>query len=179
MDLTLIALFQAVCLIAGTYVVYNERPLALVYVDGQFNSVTADTFTAAGIEVPDFNQYPGSAPQWVMVDMPEDPIAQSKLRRAMLERKLSTALLTEQYVAFDPTNTQFTDGATEFVNIKARDYQGGGTADFLGKFGADEKAYRFYPYAARYQFFFLGFNDESNELVGALTAHSREVETKP
>ncbi len=33
-DLSIIATIQVVCLAAGTYVVYAERPLALVYVDG-------------------------------------------------------------------------------------------------------------------------------------------------
>ena len=37
-DLTCIGVFQLVCLAAGTYLVYNERPLAMVYVDGQFTS---------------------------------------------------------------------------------------------------------------------------------------------
>ncbi|MFK7912897.1 MAG: hypothetical protein AB8B93_03195 [Pseudomonadales bacterium] len=179
MDLTLIALFQTACLIAGTYVVYSERPLALVYVDGQFNSVTADTFEAAGMAVPDFDQYPGPSPKWVMVNMPQDPTEQSKLRRAVIERKLPSALLVDQYVAFDPEHSLFTDGAAEFSDIKARDHDNVGATKFFGKFGANERAYRFYPYAARYQYFYLAFNEGDSELVGTLTTHSPEPANKP
>ena len=179
MDLTLIALFQFGCLIAGTYVVYSERPLALVYVDGQFNSVTADTFNNAGVAVPDFSQFPGTSPKWVMVNMPEDPSEQSRLRRSILERKVPATLLTELYEAFDPDHRLFTEGASEFSDIKARDYQGVGTTKFFEEFGADEAAYRFYPYAARYQYFYLAFNAVNSKLIGTLTTHSPDVENPP
>ena len=39
-DLTLIGIFQAICLVIGVYIVYAERPIAMVYADGYFHSVT-------------------------------------------------------------------------------------------------------------------------------------------
>ena len=45
LDLTLIGLFQSICLMAGVYVVYSERPLFFIYYDQHFYSTSADTFS--------------------------------------------------------------------------------------------------------------------------------------
>ncbi len=43
-DLTAIGIIQATCLAAGIWIVHGERPLAMVYSDGSFYSVTAQSF---------------------------------------------------------------------------------------------------------------------------------------
>ena len=43
-DLTVIGLVQLICLTAGVWIVHGERPLAIVYTDGSFYSVTAQSF---------------------------------------------------------------------------------------------------------------------------------------
>ena len=43
-DLSVIAVLQTVCLIAGTWVVWSERPLAVVYVDSRFEVLTANDY---------------------------------------------------------------------------------------------------------------------------------------
>ena len=40
----MIGVVQVVCLAAGVWIVHGERPLAIVYVDGSFYSVTAQSF---------------------------------------------------------------------------------------------------------------------------------------
>src|SRR5215470_6530302 len=39
-DLTAIGTFQAACLAVGVWIVHGERPLAIVYVDGSFYTIT-------------------------------------------------------------------------------------------------------------------------------------------
>src|SRR6056297_3231108 len=64
-DLAIIAMIQVSCLAAGTYVVWDERPLALVYVDGRFYSMTADDYRQAGVDLPDLSRIPGPSPKRV------------------------------------------------------------------------------------------------------------------
>ena len=176
MDLTLIGVFQALCLFAGVYIVYSERPLALVFVDGQFNSVTADTFRNAQIDLPNFDNFPGPTPKWIMVDMPSDPTKQSEARREMMQRQLPVALLTQYYRPFDKTHRLFVNDSTDIDHIKSRDPDGIAFADFFGSYGGGYEDYRFYPYAARYDYFYLGFSAKENELAGPLSIHIPEVE---
>ncbi|MFP6814558.1 MAG: hypothetical protein VB949_02660 [Pseudomonadales bacterium] len=81
-DLTLIGLFQAVCLFVGTYVVYEERPIIMVYSDGQFFSMAADAYRDVGVEIPDLGRFPGVGPKWVALMVPDDVEAENTLRRA-------------------------------------------------------------------------------------------------
>lgn len=43
-DLSIIGVVQTISLIIGTWVVYNERPIAMVFVDGHFYSMNAKAF---------------------------------------------------------------------------------------------------------------------------------------
>ncbi len=176
MDLTLIGTFQSLCLIAGTYVVYTERPLGLVFVDGQFNSVTADSFRTAGIEIPDFSDFPGPSPKWILVDMPTNPAEQSRVRLEMMRRQLPVALLTQFYRPFDPAHELFVDDSTDVNDIVSRDADGIGLSRFLERYGGKDRDYLFYPYAARYDYFFLGFDAENKSLKGPLAVHIPEIE---
>lgn len=169
MDLTLIGLLQTVCLIAGTYVVYDERPLALVFADGQFNSVAKDSFTAHGLDVPNFSMYPGPSPKRLMVKFPDSPGEQSVERKASIANKLPTAVLSHLYVAHQQDADLIVADSVSISEIKDRDYQEKGIARFLAKNGGELEAYRFYPYAARYEYYYLAFSKDSNELIGSLT----------
>ena len=51
-DLTVIGVVQVVCLAAGVWIVRGERPLAIVYIDGSFYSVTAQSFKEVDVPVP-------------------------------------------------------------------------------------------------------------------------------
>ena len=71
MDLTLIGLLQAVCLAAGSYVVWDERPVAVVYLDSRFEVLTRDDYTFLPVEErPDLDQFPGDYPKWLSVHVP-------------------------------------------------------------------------------------------------------------
>ena len=63
MDLTLIGLLQATCLAAGTYIVYTEKPHAVVYTEGRFTVMTADDYRAVDVAIPNLRHFPGDSPQ--------------------------------------------------------------------------------------------------------------------
>jgi drug/metabolite transporter (DMT)-like permease len=52
-DLALIAALQVAAFAGGAWILWDERPLALVLVDGSFYSVSRDDFQIADVPVPD------------------------------------------------------------------------------------------------------------------------------
>ena len=167
-DLIMIGIFQAVCLAGGIYVVHSERPIALVYVDGQFNSVTLSSYDDDDITPPDWGTFTGDYPKRVQVSIPEDPTLQTDLRRSMLQGKRQMNLAVEYYESFDKDNATFLADAFDYAALKDRDQELNDIPRFLAEHGGELEDYRFYPLATRYQYFFLGFHSDDNRLAGLL-----------
>ena len=102
-DLTVIGVVQASCLAVGVWIVHGERPLAIVYVDGSFYSVTAQSFREIDVPVPDLDATARAAIRsGSRSNLPRDyennrPCAAKCWRSG---RMLST--LSDRYIAFDP-----------------------------------------------------------------------------
>ncbi|MDP6376809.1 MAG: hypothetical protein QF921_12085 [Pseudomonadales bacterium] len=161
MDLTLIALFQAACLMAGVYIVESERPVALVYVDGRFSSVSADTYRNAGVKIPDLSDIPGDYPKWVTVVLPEDPQEEAGIRALMFltERPLNTA--HEYYVPFDRWDPELHEHAYSLDEIRERDQETQVLPVWLAQHGGEASDYRYYPFGTRYSYAFLAMSKDT------------------
>jgi hypothetical protein len=158
-DLTAIGVVQAICLAGGVWIVHDERPIAMVFVDGQFFSLSADDFKEAGVEVPRLDAFPGPEPKWVMVEIPDEPEAQSEIRSRMLRSRVPLRLAVDRYVAFDPTVIAAT---------KPADYQtrpGEASAPVSTAEGAGA---RFYPFGSRYVYALIGLETETGRVIGVI-----------
>ena len=69
LDLSFIALLQFSCLFAGTWLVFNERPLVQLLADDGVHLLAASDFNQYDIELTDL---PGSYPKHVLLELPED-----------------------------------------------------------------------------------------------------------
>jgi len=167
-DLTCIATFQALCLIAGTWLVYSERPVAIIYVDGQFSSLSADSYIDAKMEIPNFDQFPGDYPKWIMIDVPEDLFAQADLRRDMFRQGRRLELAVDRYIPFDAGSAVFQAEYTEAQELLERDEVAQKLPQWLAEHGGKLEDYRFYPYGTRFKYTYLGYRAQSSELVGIL-----------
>lgn len=161
-DLTAIGVFQAVCLAAGVWVVYSERPLAMVYADGSFQTMTIDDYRQANKPVPDFETFPGASPRWIAVSLPEDPETQSMVRkeRMLIGRSIKTA--TEYYVPFKPEHVdQDRDGLTrlELERIGTDAFE-----KFAREHGGKVEDYIFLPFGTRYEQALMAMHRQSGEL---------------
>ncbi len=76
-DLSCIAVFQAACMIAGMSIVYNERPLALVFAYDTLYSVAAQEFENFEKDPAFLDSFPGPYPKLVYVELPESEFAAS------------------------------------------------------------------------------------------------------
>lgn len=68
-DLTLIGVVQISCLLAGLWLVFNERPLVQVMADDGIHLLAASDFKYHQIDPPEL---PGKSPKYVLMDIPED-----------------------------------------------------------------------------------------------------------
>jgi len=166
-DLTLIALFQGICLFVGTYIVYIERPITMVYSDGQFFSMAADAYRDAGIEVPDLSMFHGSGPKWVTLALPEDLEEQIKIRRAALRAQRPLRTYSELYVPFTLDMIDFDEAfAQDFLKVGDRFEQA--IPRWLAEHGGELGDYAFFQMSARYSYVFLGIDVAQRKIIGIL-----------
>jgi hypothetical protein len=167
-DLTCIATFQIACLIAGTYLVFSERPLAIVYVDGQFSALSRESFTSVGMDVPDLDHIPGDYPKWIMIDVPGDLFAQADLRTEAFKKGLRLELVVDRYLPFNVEDPSFRDAPTDIEDLLISDETTQQLPRWLAQHGGTLNDYRFYPYGSRYKYLYLGYRDSTSELLGIL-----------
>lgn len=163
-DLSIIAGIQLVCLAAGTYVVWSERPIALVYVDETFFSMP----TSKSLRAQDVANLPGSGPRRVAVDLPIDPTQQSKLRQRMLAEERPLRTVSELYVAMDQMPPHLRELGIPFEVIALLDGGEEALAEFISANGGTAQDYRFFAFGARYGYYFLGVNTHDGEIRGML-----------
>jgi len=168
-DLTLIGLLQAVCLCAGTWVVYSEKPLAVVYTDGRFTVMTADDYQAdANMTVPDLRHFPGEDPKWVTVALPADENQQLDIRAETYRAGQTLASLTDRYVPFT-TTPEFFAAAEDPAVITGQLEWKQRLDNWLSKHGGSYQDYAFFTFATRYVYGYLIYDRSSSERVGLIT----------
>ncbi len=73
-DLTCIGIFQLSCMAAGMWIVYDERPLALVLAYDTFYSLASDEFVDFERDVSVLDSIPGAWPKLIYTELPDDEI---------------------------------------------------------------------------------------------------------
>lgn len=167
-DLSIIGTVQALCLAAGTYVVYMERPLALVYSDGLFYSMTADDYTNAGVPIPDFDGIPGPYPKRIMVKLPQDYAAQSQVRGEALRKRIPLRAMAEWY---SPLDLQFVATRGEPLSeadLERREETTGDVSAWLADHGGSIGDYSFFRFGARYGNLILGLSRRDGSITGLM-----------
>jgi len=104
-DLSCIATAQVICMAAGLYIVYSERPLALVMAYDTFYSLSKDDFTSFEKDPGILESFPGSYPKMLYTKLPDDDISAEieAVRSVFFENPLF--LQTEKYEAIPTTGT--------------------------------------------------------------------------
>lgn len=167
-DLTMIGVFQLSCLIAGTYVVFDQRPLALVYVDGRFYSMSTDSYLKSGRPLPDFQRFDGPRPKRLIVKLPEDLDALSKIRGTALRAQTPLRMLADLYIAYDYSALNAEVEAYTTEELLKLDQESQQLPEWLAVYGGTLEDYAFFPFATRYRYAFLGIRRDTGTPVGLL-----------
>lgn len=167
MDLTLIGLFQMICLSSGIWIVHNERPLAMVMVDNTFFSMSADDYLREGVTPPDLSRFSDRGPKWVTVDVPDDVYKSSDFRRAAMDAQRSLRTYEDHYIPFDPRQLDIKRGVP-LEELELLDRETGGIPEWLAEHGGKMEDYVFFQVGGRYSFVHLGYEKSSMNLRGIL-----------
>ena len=149
-DLSIIGLIQAVCLTAGVWVVFAERPIAMVFSDGSFYSMTRDDYLQSGRPLPDLGRFPGASPKWVSVRLPEDPGEQSRIREEAMDLKIPLRTMAEFYEPFSTSHIDHRLDGLPVDQLVSRDRQTPFLARFFEENGGQIEEYLFLPFGTRY-----------------------------
>ena len=105
-DLVTIGIVQAGALVWGTWLVYSERPIALVYTVNYFTTASFRQIQDTGFVLKGLNSFGNKSPFPVYVNLPQDP----EQRLPLLEKSVATGtplfLLADLYHKFDPESLQ-------------------------------------------------------------------------
>ncbi|MFT7472402.1 MAG: hypothetical protein ACI8XU_002300 [Kiritimatiellia bacterium] len=74
-DLSCIAFFQAACMAAGMWIIYSERPVALVLAYDTFYSIDREEFLEYERDPKILENFPGPYPKLIYIELPESDIA--------------------------------------------------------------------------------------------------------
>ena len=168
-DLTWILVIQLVAFGAGARILWQERPLALVYADGAFHTTSSDDWVAAGLEVPDSADLPGTRPHRVHVALPEDPVAQNRIRARLIAERQPVYTLSRHYRPLTAEDRWLAGQGLDHAAIRA----GGdaGIDDWLATLPGKPSRYRVFPYIGRYDLYFLALDADSLEIVDVHRPH--------
>lgn len=166
-DLSVIAALQAVCLAAGTYIVYSERPLAIVYADGFFHSVSADDFRKIDAPIPDLTHFPGDGPKWVAIGLPEDIESLYEIRRKAYQAGIPMRMLIEHYKPFESSDINLERDPFPLSTIESE--QPDQLAGFLQEFGGRADDYYYFPLGARHGYALIALSAADLQLIGVVS----------
>jgi hypothetical protein len=169
LDLTLIGLAQLICLLIGTYIIYTQRPLAVVYVDDHFISVSQGSFDFAGTDSASLKTLPGKYPKQIYINLPKDKTERKALRKAQTHQGPLHARPTLFFPYAEHGQEAVSEGG---INI---DIYRKGIPEKAADFDAwlQQKNYQddqivLAPYTARYQDSYLVLDRQSGKILGLL-----------
>lgn len=154
LDLTLIGLFQSVCLIAGVFVVYSERPLFFIYYDAHFYSASADSFKRYGAPLPDPARFSTTLPAAVAITVPDDPIEEANQRRVLFQAGRPYWTDSDSFVPLAEQMDEVLASGLAEAKLRERD-TGGVLAAWLTQRGGTAADYAFFPVHSRYRDAFI------------------------
>ncbi len=167
LDLTLIGLTQLICLLIGVYIVYSQRPLAVVFVDDHFISVSQGSFDFAGTDSASLKALPGKYPKQIYINLPKD----KKIRKDMRRAQTSQGPLHARPSLFLPYADHGLEAVTE-GGISLEQYRkdmpenAEALDNWLKKQGYDATKIVWVPYTARFQDSFLILDRQTGQILG-------------
>jgi hypothetical protein len=170
LDLSVIATLQLVALLAGARILEQERPIALVFSQERFFSLSAGDYLDAGRDVPDLSTIPGPTPKRVAVQLPDDPVVQSDLRRRLMREEIPVYTHSPLFVPLERHLDAVRGAGVRRAWVDrfgARQLEA-----FLAEHGGTFEDWAFVPYSARYRVIYLVVRRSDGALVDMLDARA-------
>lgn len=104
LDFSLIALAQALALGWGTWMAWDNRPCAVIWVDGTLYSRPCSAFADEPAAREKIAQLTADRPAWIAIDLPTDPFARDRYIKEAMARNSSVEFEPGLYTAFSPAS---------------------------------------------------------------------------
>lgn len=167
-DLTLIGLLQLSCLLIGCTLVYNERPVAVIYSDKQIYSVAKEMFGIVDRDAAVLDTLPGRTPKRVYVDFGTDEEHLAYVRR----KQHRDGIMQYQTNLYKPYN-EFTQivldwalSTTEFKELHS--HQDQFVDDWITGHGYTKNHIKFVRFSGRYMSGFMGIDSATGAYIDVL-----------
>jgi len=180
-DLALIAAFQAVALVWGTWLVYGQRTAAVVFASGRFNTLSAEQIVDAGERAMRMVSESATRPPYMLVRMPTNNKEELKLIFETVQSGIPLTLHGERYEYISADNrTVILDSAIDIERRVADFDDDRAELDaFLARHGGQTADYAFVPLACRYRFLLLALNRKNGAVVDSLDIRPKVQTTPP
>jgi hypothetical protein len=168
-DLGVVALLQIGALAFGMWQLHQARPALLVYAANHFKPlpsiVLAHWDSSGGLQ----QQWAGFTPQWLQVELPDDPVAYADLVAAYHKQARSLHSLGERYRPLQAAWPQMLQDAVDIEAYVSLDPDwAAALTDFTGRVGRPSEELAFFPYVGRDRRLFLAFDRAAPQVVGVL-----------
>lgn len=170
-DMSVIVLIQIAALISGVWVVFKERPLAVVFADDKFRPVPYyQIIEEANISVEDFAHLGNDYPLKIIVKLPKDKNELETLKQKAFQELRPLYLQGELYHKLDTQYAGYLHSKSvdmkEYLQDKPEDMKI--YHDFLKRKKKSAEDFLFIPLHSRYAEFIITMNPVTLEFIEAL-----------
>ncbi len=157
LDLSIIALIQATALVAGTWIVYVQRPVLLVMSETHFFCMSADFLPRTGLKLEDLSRFSDHPYPIAIVSLPDDEEGRQHERA----RSFSQGGMHLRGDLFAPRNSQYLSDIKRY------------SVDMPKLVGGNDAAKRIFDqfekrYGSAEKYFFIPINGRSGRAILAL-----------
>lgn len=168
-DYTVIGALQVLALASGIWAAASHRTALVIFADGTFYSVDADTVERLGDRARAIVSRSGSRPAYGIIRMPRDDAERQKLRRESLTTRRPLILRGDLLEPLGPTTASLIQEAALDLDktITGRSAREKRLREFLTRQGREAAYFRFFPAVCRYRSVVLAI-DPAGCVAGAL-----------
>ena len=180
LDLTIIGLVQAAALGWGIWVVHFERPIAAVFLDDTFHTVTANDMKSRGMTQEQLQTFGDRTPVWIYSKLPDSPNEVEELLKNAMQSSRPIHYFIEFYKPLNEETesllrTKSFDLA-EWVKDKPKDKQA--YEDFMKSHDSEKDDILFYHWNARYGVSFIALRKSDLSYIATLDITSPKTGKK-
>tara|TARA_R110002167_G_scaffold144413_8_gene334758 strand:+ start:33080 stop:33853 length:774 start_codon:yes stop_codon:yes gene_type:complete len=170
MDLGVVVVLQLCALGWGIKTVYEQRPIAVVFLDNSFYTVPAAALNVQGIDLKVLDEFADSRPVYVYV---RRPVAGEELERFTHEIEQNRIPPHEQVWLYQPLSQNFANVVRSSVNVKevmeTNPEMKSDIEHLLDRTASQLEDYYYLPLTSRYRNILLIFDTEG-DLVDTVSA---------
>jgi hypothetical protein len=152
-DLTIIAVLQIAALLYGVSVLFQGRPVYLVFVKDRFDIVTAvdiDAESLAKVRIEEFKSLPVTGPKLAAAKIPTDPKERERILYSAIDQGRDLQCFPEYFEPYENQVGEILKKSLPLSQLRAKRPENGDLIDeFIDGYGGSEKNLFFLPVATQ------------------------------